>query len=455
MANAIPVMFAGEGSGAGELSWGQQTVWRAMELADGEVTILTGIALLADGSTVNDVAGVLSYLMSRHQSLRTRLRRSADGHVRQVVFGSGEIELEIADAPDDADPATFARDLADSYETWDHDCFRDWPVRMAVVRHRGVPVYRAMGMCHLTADGFGIVTMLNDLGGWDFSTGQVLGSVNPNPVTAMESLEQAQWQCSPAGQRRSAIAEQYWDRLLRAIPPRRFGESTDKRSPRSASAVYDSPAAFLAIQVIAARVQTDTSPVLLAAAAVAIARVSGINPVVPRMFVSNRFRGRLAETVSPIAQTCPCQIDVAGITFDTAVKRAMIASIAALKHAYFDPARIRAIIATVGEERGLAIDLACVYNDRRLITSREADAALPTLAALRAALPGSTLRWEGYSDEPGPPFLIHIRDSPDSVNVLVSCDSHYIAPADVEAFLRAMETVMVEAAFDAGAPSGV
>ena len=455
VADRVPVSFAGEGSGTAELSWGQEAIWRQMELGGGDSTILTGVALLDEGSTVQDVAEVLRYLMSRHQSLRTRMRPADDGHVQQVVAGSGENYLEIVDAPDDADPAVFARALADSYEGWEHDCARDWPVRMAVVRQRGVPLYRVMGMCHLAADGFGVVTLLNDLGGWDFVTGRVLGSANPEPVTAMEPLEQAEWQCSPVGLRRSAIAEQYWGRLLRAIPPRRFPESRDKRSPRSANAVYDSPAAFLAIQVIAARVRTDTSPVLLAAAAVAIARVSGINPTVPRMFVSNRFRGRLAESVSPIAQTCPCLIDVADITFDVAVKRAMSASIAALKHAYFKPSRIREVIAAVVEERGEDIDLACVYNDRRLITPREADSSLPELADVQAALPLSTLRWENFIDEPGETFLVHIRESPASVNVQLGCDSHYIAPGDVEAFLRTMEAVIVQAAFDPDLPTGI
>lgn len=454
-ADKVVVPFAGEGSGVGELSWGQQVIWRGIELSGGEANILTGIALLSDGSAVQDVADVLSYLMSRHQSLRTKVRRSDDGHVQQVVAGSGESYLEIIDAPDDADPLKFTRSLELEWEQADHDCYNDWPVRMGVIRQRGIAVYRVMSMCHLTSDGFGIVTMLNDLGGWDFVTGRVLGAAVQEPVTAMEPLEQAEWQGSPAGQRRSAIAEKYWDRLLRAIPPRRFPESRDKRSPRSAHALYDSPAVFLAIQAVAARTQTDTSPVLLAACAVALARISGTNPAVLRVFVSNRFRSRLANSVSPVAQTCPCVIDVAGISFDEAVKRAMSGSIAAFKHAYFQPARIREVLAAVSEERGEEIDLGCVYNDRRLITPREVETALPDPAELRAALSRSTLRWENYSDEATDPFHIHIRESPDSVNVLLVSDSHYVAPADVEAFLREMETITVEAALDPNMPTGI
>jgi hypothetical protein len=457
VAERVLVPFAGPGSGVGELSWGQQVIWRGIELSGGEPSILTGRALLAEGATVDEVAEVLSYLMSRHQSLRTRLRRDDDDHVLQVVYSSGEHYLEIVDAPDDADGLEFSFALMDEYEKAPHDCFTDWPIRMTVVRQRGVPAYRVMSMCHLTSDAFGMLTMLKDLGDWDPLTGlakEPLITSKP-PVTAMEPLEQAQWQCSPAGVRRSAMAEKYWERLLRAIPPRRFPESTDKREPRGGIVIYDSPATLLAIQSIAARTQTDTSPVLLAAYAVAVARVSGFNPVVPRVFVNNRFRGRLADTVSPVAQTCTCLIDVGNITFDEAVKRALVASISAFKNAYFKPVRIREVLAAVCEERGEEVDLGCVYNDRRLVAPREATATLPEPADVQAALAKSELSWEERTEEAADPFHVHIRESLDSVNVLVVTDSHYVAPGDVERILREMEAITVAAAFNPDLPTGV
>ena len=456
MADTIPVSFAGEGCGIAELSWGQQVMWRGLELTDFAPNILTGVTPLPDGTTVRDEAGMLSYLMGRHQSLRTKVQRGEDGQPRQVVASSGEVDLEIVDAPDDADPLTFARALEVEFEQTAHDCLRDWPVRMAVVMHRGAPAMRVLGLCHLTTDGFGVMILLKALGGEDPVTGDLIGPVlDTDPVTAMEPLEQARWQCSPAGLRRSARTEQYWERLLRTIPARRFPDSRDPRDPRGGHAIIDSPATYLAIQPIAERLNTDTSPVLLAAAAVAMAKVSGINPVVPRAFVSNRFRPRLADTVSPIAQTCPCVIDVAGITFDQAVRRAMSGTIVAFKYAYFKPARIRELLAAVSEERGEAIDLNFVYNDRRLAAPREATAALPEPADVRAALDRTTLHWENQSDQVTDFFHVHVRDVAESVSVLVVSDTHYIAPADVEAFLYELEAVAVRAAFDPDAPTGV
>jgi hypothetical protein len=445
----LVVPFAGEGSGVGELTWGQQTVWRGIEARGGPIT-LTGVAPVAAGITVEDVAGSLAYMTGRHQSLRTRLRMEGGVPLQQVLVSEGETTLEIFDADDDADPLKVARAIETEWEFADHDYVNDWPMRMGVVRHRGVPVYRVTALCHLASDGFGVLAMLADLADRDPVTGLAKG-----PVTAMEPLEQARWQGSPAGQRQSKGAQRHWERLLQTIPLRRFNEPQEKRTPRYGQVTFNSPATFLAIQAIAARTDLDTSPVLLAAYAVAVTRATGINPAAPRVMVNNRFRPRLATTVSPLAQTCPCVIDVAGITFDEAVARAYRASVVAYKNAYFEPVRIRELLAAASAARGEEIDLLCVYNDRRMGTPRTVDSRLPEPEELRAALPLTSLKWENESDDPTDTCHIHILDSPDAMSAIVLFDSHYVSAAVVEEFLRGMEKVTVAAAFDPDVPTGI
>lgn len=449
MADSLLVPFAGEGSGIGELSWGQQTVWRGVQ-ARGAPIIITAVKPLTDGTTVDDVADDLGFLMSRNQSLRTRLRLADGDHIQQVVASSGEIPLAIVDVDDDADPRKVADALETEYEFAERDYVNEWPIRMAVVRHRGVAVYRVTAVDHMSTDGFGARAMLVDLAARDPVTGRPKG-----PVTAMQPLEQARQQGSPAGQRQSEAAQRYWKRVLRTIPPRRFVDSRDKREPRYGQATFSSPAAYLAIQAIAARTQLDTSPVLLAAFAVGLTRVTGINPAVPRVMVNNRFRPRFADTVSPVAQTCPCVIDVAGLTFDEAVTRAWRASVGAYKNAYFEPVRIRELIDAAGRDRGEEIDLQVVFNDRRLRTPRGAPSSVPEPHELCAALPRTTLCWENLTDEPSDACHLHVLDSPDAMSVIVLTDSHYVSPADVEAFLREMEAVAVAAAFDPSASTGI
>src|SRR5204863_6000248 len=89
----------------------------------------------------------------------------------------------------------------------------------------------------------------------------------PEPP-ALQPLDQARHQQSPAGLRQSDKALRYWARLLQEVPLDRFpGPRQPARAPRYWNAVLNSPAMDKAVGAIAARHQVTTSAVLLAAAA--------------------------------------------------------------------------------------------------------------------------------------------------------------------------------------------
>jgi len=184
--------------------------------------------------------------------------------------------------------------------------------------------------------------------------------------------------------------------------------------------------------------------VLLAAFCAAAVRVSGINPAVPRLMVSNRFRPRFADSVSPIVQTCPCVVNVADVGFDEAVRRARRASVVAYKSAYFVPARIRELLARAAAERGEEVDVHFVINDRR--GARMAAGALPTARDVRAAAGQTTLTWEEPTDNHMDFCHIHLVGSPGMLHVLAMFDSHYISPDAMETLLRTVEEILIEAA---------
>jgi hypothetical protein len=456
--DSLTVQFAGEGSGMAGLTWGQQAIWRAFEVC-GQPIWLTGITAVPAGRTVQDLAGQLVYQLSRHQSLRTRLIVTDDAPVRQVVSASGELVLTLVDAAEDDDPYQVAKAIETDWGQGDgqYDFATSWPVRVAIVRHRGIPAYQVRALSHIVADGFGVLALRRDLAARDPVTGDP-----PGPVTAMQPLEEARWQASPAGQRRGQLAEQYWQRLLRTIPARRLPEPASKPEARYCRFYFDSRAAHFAIQAIAARSKLGTSAVLLAAYTVAMARATGVNPLVPRLYVSNRFRPRLADAVSPISQTCPCVIDVAGVTFDQAVERAYYASLSAYKHAYFEPVKIRELVPAVSAERGEQMDVDLVFNDIRLLSPREATDSPAGPRQIEAALPLTTLTCE---ERPGAEDLCNFtfQDSdavtyhgaPPTIHAIVLVDDHYVPRAQVERCLRELEAIVVAAAFDPNVPTGV
>lgn len=447
MSSKLAIPFAGEGSGAATLSWGQQTAWRGIEVS-GAPIILNGVYPVPDGKTVEDLAADLGRLVSRHQSLRTVFRPGGDDGLEQVVMSSGQTVLEVVEAGD-ADPRETADKLAYGYKSCDRDYAGELPLRAGVVCVRRVPVYQVLGMCHMSVDGFSTNVIEAELG----LRGPAAAALALGPVTEMPPLKQAAWQNGPPGLRQTAAAERYWDRVLRVMPERWFPVPDEVPARRYGEIQLSSPAAHLAGQVVAARLETDTSPVVLAAFAVALARVSGINPAVPRLFVSNRFRPGFADTVSMIAQTCPCAVDVAGVTFDEAVRRTVRAAVPAYKYAYFKPAKIREVLARVGDQVGSTPDVRFLLNDRR--GARAVTGPFASPRQISAALARTTLRQVHKDDDPRDACHIHVVGSAESLEIIGFFDTGYMAPETMIAMLRTVEEILVAAGINPVARTGV
>ncbi|MFC1433741.1 condensation domain-containing protein [Streptacidiphilus sp. N1-3] len=438
----VPVDFTGEGAGVDELSWGMWEIWHAMSGQNSSLPI-GGRVPLPEGTTVADVAEELRYLMTRFPSMRTRLRFDAEGWPTQQLFGSGRTALEVYDAGD-ADPDQLALAIELRWRETDFDYVDEWPVRMAVVRQDGLPSHLVTIMDHLVTDALGAMMMLRE----------VKDRVT-TPVTGMQQLEQARWQNSPAGQRQNDKALRHWEGILRTIPAGRFAGSADPRSPRHWSADFRSPALTAALPVIAARTGTDTPTVLLSLYAVALNRITGVNPVVVRPVVNNRFRPALADVVCMVAQAGICVLDVADATVDQVVERARRGTMSAYKYAYFHPEHVRRLIAQVSRERGEEVDVACFFNDRSTHRKSPDDLALSgdeLDEALRKAQGDTVFRWTAQREDPIERLFVSVDDAPDGLLIEIHFDTHFFSPADTEALARGMEAIAVEAALDPALP---
>jgi hypothetical protein len=454
LSERIPVTFEGEGSGVADLTWGQREIWAAFALA-GHSIGMGGSMALPPGTTVAEAVRVLRFSLQRHQALRTRFECDERGHpVRQVLHASGEIRLDCFDVDDHHDPAEFAAGLRWTYENRDFDYAVEWPIRMGVVRHRGVLTHAVVMYCHLIIDGYGLDALNRDLANLDRTTGRAEA-----PVVGLAPLAEARMQATPAGARISASALRYWERLLRTVGSRRFGVP-DPRTPRYWQVGLTSPAMHLALGAVSARTRVESSPILLAAFAVALARITGRRHSAVRVVMSNRFRPELAESVSVVNQTGLCVIDTEAATFDEVVVRAWRSSLGAGMHAYYDPRGLKELVARLGAERGEELDLACFFNDTR--RQREpgpvtaaAEPSAVTEARLRALLPQTVRRVVYQQDQPCERMFVNIADAPDTVDLSIRVDTHHVAPADLWTCLDAMESILVESATSVGAGLGV
>ena len=436
MTGNVVVQFAGDGSGIAELSWGQQQIWSVMQ-AKGSSLPMGGARALPPGQTVADVAAGLRFIMSRHQALRTRLRFGPDGRTQQAVHASGAIMLEVVDAGD-RDPGEVAADVAAKYKAQGFDYENEWPLRMAVITHHGIATHVAQIVCHVALDAFGLAVLHDDFDHRGERTG---------PVTAMQPMEQASRQQGPSGRRAHEASMRYLERLAASVPDCQFKPSADTRQPRFWQVTLDSPAGYLATGILSARLGLGTSPVLLAAFAVALAEVCVSPRVAVNLVVSNRFRPGFADSVSPVMQACLGVIETAG-PFAEVVRRAWQSGLGAYKHAYYDPAGWHRVRERLAAERGAEPDWNVVFNDRRVLSRESAEtvSVADRAPSLPDELTRSTLTWGDRNDMPEQKVFMNICDARDTLRCELWADTHFVSPADMEGLLRRIETLIVDAA---------
>lgn len=440
VADRIQVPFEGEGSGVEELSWGQIGLWQSIELSGRPKTIVH-VAELPPESTVDGMAERLRFMMSRHQSLRTRLRLRDGAPPLQVCASAGTAVLEVVDAGG-SDPAAVAHAVSERYQSEQFELETEWPVRYAVIRRDGVLTHQVLVILHTSIDADGIVALLTDVQRND-----------PGAPVGLPPLEQARRQRSPAGQKQNEKSLAYLEKVLRTVSPSRFGERKYAGDRIIHQVELRSPATRLAINSVAARLGVNTSPVLLASFAVGLARFTGVNPVLAMLMVSNRFRPDLADSVSALIQLTPYLIDVADITLDEAVARAARSALTAYKNAYYNPYHQDEVIERVERERGEEIDLSCFYNDSRVF-DRGASAVAPA-GEIQAALSRGTLRWVDEINPPKRKIFFNVFDASGDIRFAMTADSRWFSRSDVAAIVRGIEAVAVEAALDGTAPTRV
>jgi hypothetical protein len=445
----ILVPFSGDGSGESALTWGQLNVVRMMRHS-GDAVMIGGTVPLAEGTTVENVVHLLSFIVGRHHSLRTRIRLREDGEPIQVLSASGEVGLDIVDIGPREDPAEAAEAVRLGYERAPFDLATEWPVRMAVIRRDGVPVHFVAMYPHMAIDGYGFSALVRDLDNLDQETGECLG-----PREGAQPFEIARQQQSAASRRQSGAAIQYWEQIVREAPPRQFEGEHAPRDPRWWELVFDSPAMHLATTLIATRTGANTGSVLLGAYAVGLARVSGINPSAIRTLVSNRFRPGLRESVTPLMQSSPCVIDVADTDFDTVAVRAWRGQLKAGKYGYYDPRDMWALFDRIAAERGEEVDLLCYFNDLRRSFAAPRPGPLPTGGEIEAALPHTTLTWGPHTSVPDVKTFLEINPVPDTVNLLLRVDTRVVTPEQQERIVREMERILVGAAFNSAFPTEI
>jgi len=450
----MAVQFARAQAGTEPLTWGQKAFLQDMRESGNQFS-MRGRIDLPEGGTVADAAARVNGLLVRHAALRMRLGAGEAGRSCQEVAGSGQFGLDILTFPEDADRADVARYRDDLYANWPLERFdfhHDWPLRAAVLRHRGVCLHLVFVLSHLAADGGGLLLVLADL--LADETGTAKEPRHPNVLDIARSEQTSQLR------QLSRRTMRYWESQLLHIPPQTFSGPAappGQAGQRYRHARFSSTAAHLAMLAISRRTGTDVSRVTLAVIATAIGRATGIHPLIAKVMVNNRFRPGMADVIAPVAQNSVVTIDVTDASVDEVVARARATTLTAGMRAYYDPEDLKEVTARLDAERGYPASVTCRINDQRAMIMRSSAVGNLELTPeqVRRRLAETSLTWLGPRENMHEQVLILVENRPDVVSLHMMWDLSCLTDGQVEALLRSVEDVAVEAAFDPDAPTKV
>jgi hypothetical protein len=455
----LVVPFAGTVSGRGPLTWGEKALLQDQRETGWTLNAsgFQDLTWLAPGTTLEIAAQRLGRMLSGQPALRVRLGTDSDGSVYQQVHGCGEVELEVFDFADSDDPddvASYTEQLRMQWLLAPIDHYRDWPVRMGIVRHRGVAKYQVLSVNHLVIDGTSMLYLMPELG-----IGQLPEGAGRS--TPMDILELGHYEQTEAAQRISRRSMRFWESHLRDIPPFTFGEpvhADGRLGKRYWHARYASPAAYQAMLAIAQRSGGDVSRVMFAVIATAMGRALGHDRLQAKIILSNRYRPGFAEVIAPLAQNAIVSVDLTGATVDEVMARGRQALLASGMHSYYDPDHLTELMARLDGERGYPAEVTLRMNDRRMTTRRwraeEARAARVTPADISSRLGETFFSWDGTLDGCHDQAFVTIEDFRNTFYLQLIFDMGCFTSEQIEDFASAIEQVAIEAAFDPDVPAG-
>jgi hypothetical protein len=449
----LTVPFTGADSGTEPLTWGQKAIWQDMQESGNQFN-MPGMLDLPQGSTIEDAAARVRSLLVRHASLRMRLGAGPAGRPCQQVAGSGEFGLDVLTFHDSASRDDIARYRDHLFTTWQYERFdfqREWPLRVAVLRHRGACRHLAWVLSHLAADGGGHVLLLADLLADEPADGAIRDPRHP------DTLDIARSEQTPQLRQLSRRTMRHWESQLSRIPALTFAGPAGQAGQRYWQARFRSPAAHLAMAAICRRTGTDASRVTLAVIATAIGRAAGRHPLTIKVMVNNRFRPGMADVIAPIAQTSAVTIDVADSCVDEVVARTRSAAMTAGMRAYYDPDDLSEVTARLDAERGYPARVTCRVNDQRAMIMRtDAESGREIRPEqIKEKLTESSLTWLGLREHMHEQVNILVENRPGVLSLHLMWDESCLTTGQVEALARGVEDVAVEAAFDPAAPTRV
>lgn len=389
-------------------------------------------------SDLSSVVNAVGALVSRHGSLRTRVR-DVDGRPRQETATGGRLPMLVTES--DGDGTAAAGELTTRLGDVAFDHAREWPLRIGLVLVDGRVRQIVLIFSHSTVDAYAVDVVLRDL--------RVLllrGSISTPP--GPQSVEVAQAQ-QGSDHWRSDRAVEFWTRQYARLPQEPLEPTGPELDPRWQRGTLISQAIDQAARMIATRHRVSVSAVLSAGiTALTLGRSRRQITALSNM-AHNRFRADYTNAIANLGQVGFCVLEVADRpTFAELLPRLWQVSLEGYRHSSYDPAALRERFTELGYDYSTAFLPYYYFNDVRLPGGNSIDQSV-TLPEreLRATMRRSTFSRTRGLGRASWHLLTHVVDEPGAVGVTLTVDTRLLSADSIEPTLKDLENLLVEAAF--------
>ena len=376
-ATQLLVPFHGERAVEAPMTLGQLAVLQRLQHgAPAPATLERAIEVPA-GCRTDDVAETFAVLLTRHEGLRTRYDEG--GRRTQRVLRTGVLHVQrhaIERAPGapvgpGTHRAALVAWLTGRLRSEPLDAATSLPVRVAVAT-RGDQVIAIVVCCSqlaVDAEAMEVVardaaTMLRD------------PAVRRVGARRLQPVDRAEAEAAAPLRARAAGALEHWATGLASMPP--LAWAAPARSPGGSVEVeLASPAAAVAVRHVALRARTSEPTVVLAAVCAVLSAVTGSPRCAFPLMAGNRGDPALARYVGTLAQPSLFSLDLAGIGFDTVVRRSHAAMLRAHRHGLYDVHARVELQQRIEERRGVRFCLEPVFHN--LVVDRRGDDRPPAM----------------------------------------------------------------------------
>jgi hypothetical protein len=429
-------------------SWAQREIWDVISWLGDQPQSFTmrEMVPVPEGVTVAGVGRALEEAVARVDVLRTRLVMDATG-LRQEVDGSGTLTVPVWSAAPDR-VIEDAKELVAAMTATVFDLAEQWPVRFALVLAGETPAALVLNVSHAAVDAIGLALLKAELR-------DALAGVPVEPVESRwQPLDQAAYEASEPGRRRSRRAVRFREDLLGEVPESLVPPSSaSPHTPRIVQVDIESSAVAVAAELLADRQRVSTSAVLLAAQAAVVSHHTGADPAFLTLIVGGRVERRLQTMIGPVVQNGLFRVDVGTGSFADLVTRCYRQALLTYQHGNHDTVELAEALRRVAARRGFVPQVGVFFNDAR---EQQRWSGLPQVRSapeelaedLAALCRDTRIEYVTGWEQQDLTVFLSVSDASGAAALQLRVDTAYVGVEDARRILAGIESLLVAAAVD-------